>query len=161
MAGEKRLLMVCLGNICRSPIAHGVMENLIARHKLPFKVDSCGTAGYHVGEAPDKRAIRVAQEFGVDISRQRARKLSKLDFESMQYIFAMDRSNLLAIQSFPRGPSFNGSPAINLLTYALPEPATNCDVPDPYYGNVKDFYSVFNLCLRACEAVLNDLMKHA
>ena len=98
-----RILMVCLGNICRSPLAHGIMQS-----KLPenhFYVDSAGTAAYHIGNAPDKRSIAVAKKHGLDISSQSARQFKVSDFDTFDFIYAMDQSNYNNIISLARNPN--------------------------------------------------------
>ena len=95
-----RILMVCLGNICRSPLAHGILQS-----KLPedsFYIDSAGTAAYHVGEKPDYRSIEVAKKYGLDISKQNARQFKTIDFDRFDYIFAMDQSNYSNIIALAR-----------------------------------------------------------
>jgi protein-tyrosine phosphatase len=85
--------MVCLGNICRSPLAEGVMQHLANKHGLDWRVDSAGTGGWHVGEGPDRRSVRAAQNNGIDISQQICRKFRKSDFDEFDLIFVMDKSN--------------------------------------------------------------------
>ena len=89
-----KILMVCLGNICRSPLAHGIMEQLVREEELDWDIDSAGTSNMHVGSAPDKRSIAVAKKYGIDISEQRGRQFSQNDFAHYDYIYAMDKDNL-------------------------------------------------------------------
>ena len=88
-----KILMVCLGNICRSPVAEGVLRHLSVKKNLALDIDSAGTAGYHIGEQPDKRSIKNAKKNGVDISKLKARKFSKADFDEFDRIFVMDENN--------------------------------------------------------------------
>ena len=150
-----RVLFVCLGNICRSPIGHGVLEHLAARRGLDGRlvVDSCGTSSYHVGERPNRHSTVVARKAGIDISRQRARQIRSKDFEEFDYILAMDRSNLQSLRhaSDPRHHA-----KLHLLLDFGPDAALK-DVPDPYYGGPEGFQEVFDLVERACEGFLRAL----
>jgi protein-tyrosine phosphatase len=140
--------MVCLGNICRSPLAEGILKS-----KLPldrFSVESAGTAGYHIGRAPDSRSIEVAAENGIDISSQKARKFSPDDFDRFDKIFVMDRSNLRNVKQMALTPEDQ-----NKVTLLL----ENVEVPDPYYGNENGFKKVFDLIDQACEQLSDTLQK--
>lgn len=131
-----RILMVCLGNICRSPMARGVLEREIAIRGLPWVVDAAGTSGFHDGEAPDPRAIRTAARSGIDISRQRSRKIRSSDFETFDLLLAMDCQNLDHLKS--ACPDHQYLPKIQLLmSYARDWPGTV--VPDPYFDNRFDY----------------------
>lgn len=135
-----RILMVCLGNICRSPLAHGILES-----KLPednFYVDSAGTAAYHIGNQPDHRSVKVAKTHGIDISTQSARQFKVSDFDTFDYIYAMDASNYSNIISLARNNNDIGKVKL-FLEENTSEP--NKNVPDPYYGDITDFQYVFNL----------------
>ncbi|MBP8725522.1 MAG: low molecular weight phosphotyrosine protein phosphatase [Saprospiraceae bacterium] len=127
-----RILMVCLGNICRSPLAQGVLEREIASRHLPWSVDAAGTSRLHEGEAPDLRAIRTASRYGMDISRQRSRMICSTDFERFDLLLAMDRQNLDNLKSVYPHPQY--FPKIQMLmSYSADWPGA--DVPDPYYDN--------------------------
>jgi protein-tyrosine phosphatase len=93
-----KILMVCLGNICRSPLAQGILEHKLKERNLDWKVDSAGTGGWHSGEKPDKRSISIAKKYGIDISKQQARKLNGYDLENFDILYAMDASNLQDIK---------------------------------------------------------------
>ncbi len=95
-----KILMVCLGNICRSPLAEGILKHYIKREKLDWFVDSAGTGAWHIGNPPDPRSIEVAKKHGIDISDQRARKIRSSDFEEFDVIFAMDSSNYNDLQRY-------------------------------------------------------------
>ena len=135
-----RILMVCLGNICRSPLAHGILES-----KLPenhFYVDSAGTAAYHIGNSPDHRSIKVAKTHGIDISTQSARQFKASDFDTFDYIYAMDASNYNNIISLARHNEDIGKVKLFLEENTS---ISNKNVPDPYYGDSSDFEYVFDV----------------
>lgn len=145
--------MVCLGNICRSPLAEGIMKS-----KLPsdYIVDSAGTGGWHAGELPDKRSISIAKEKGIDITYQRARKFTKRDFEDFDSIFVMDNSNYKTILAL--APNDNVKSKVKLILNEI-YPNKNLDVPDPYYGGQDGFENVFNLLELACEEIARKLKR--
>lgn len=149
-----RILMVCLGNICRSPLAHGILQS-----KLPsdrFFVDSAGTANYHVGSPPDHRSIATAKKHGLDISMQRCRQFSDSDFEDFDLIFTMDLSNHNNVGRLAKKQTDREK--VKLLLSQ-----TNFDieeVPDPYYGTDSDFEKVFHLLDKACEIIAKELLKN-
>lgn len=135
-----RILMVCLGNICRSPLAHGILESKL--NSSEFYVDSAGTAAYHVGHQPDRRSIKIAKNNGIDISHQMARQFKVSDFDNFDFIYAMDSSNYTNIVSLAR----NNSDIEKVKLFLEENPNTfNKNVPDPYYGDMSDFEHVFDL----------------
>jgi protein-tyrosine phosphatase len=135
-----KILMVCLGNICRSPLAHGIMEHLAKEKGLDWKIDSAGTGGWHTGEAPDVRSVKVAQSHGIDISAQRARQFEPADFENFDQILVMDRENLKNVLSL----------ASNELEQQKVKLLLGNDiVPDPYWDN-NLFEPVFQLVEQGC-----------
>jgi protein-tyrosine phosphatase len=147
-----RILMVCLGNICRSPLAHGIMES-----KLPedhFYVDSAGTAAYHIGNIPDRRSIAVAKKYGLDISTQSARQFTVADFDAFDYIYAMDSSNYNNIISLARNN--NDIKKVQLFLDANPS-VQNKNMPDPYYGEQDGFEYVYKLVNETCEIIAKAL----
>ncbi|MBV7270231.1 low molecular weight protein-tyrosine-phosphatase [Winogradskyella luteola] len=149
-----RILMVCLGNICRSPLAHGILES-----KLPsdhFYVDSAGTAAYHIGNSPDHRSIKVAKTHGIDISHQSARQFKVSDFDTFDYIYAMDSSNYNNIISLARGNEDIGKVKLFLEENTA---IFNKNVPDPYYGDMSDFEHVFNIIESTSKLLLKKLMR--
>lgn len=153
-----KILMVCLGNICRSPVAEGVMRQVAHQYDLNVEIDSAGTAGYHIGEHPDPRSVRNAAKNKVDISQLRARKFSTEDFDRFDYIFAMDANNNENILNLAVSPVHAAK--VRLLT-DIKFPGEGIEVPDPYYGTERDFQSVFELCTAACEAIAIHLKQHA
>lgn len=152
---KTKILMVCLGNICRSPLAEGVM-----RSKLPadrFEVDSAGTANYHVGDAPDPRSVASGKKHGVDISELKGRQFSAADFAVFDYIFVMDRSNyknLIKLASTDRELQ-----KISFLADALGTMEKH-EIPDPYYGEAADFEKVYQMIDTACNKVAEKLISN-
>jgi protein-tyrosine phosphatase len=147
-----RVLMVCMGNICRSPTAEGVLRQRLAAAGLAdaVGVDSAGTYSGHSGEAPDPRAQRHARERGVDLSRLRARSVTAEDFQRFQLILAMDGENLRALQRLQPA----GAPPPRLLMSFSRRPGAPKDVPDPYYGGPQGFEQVLDLVEDACDGLL-------
>jgi protein-tyrosine phosphatase len=146
--------MVCLGNICRSPLAHGILES-----KLPsdqFYVDSAGTADYHVGDSPDFRSIAIAKSNGIDISTQRGRQFKTSDFEAFDYIFTMDESNYQNVIALAR---HTDDIAKVKCILDVDNTIKTKHVPDPYYGDISDFKNVFTLLETACNTLANRLQN--
>lgn len=156
VAGVIKVLFVCTGNICRSPTAEGVFRQLAhdAGLESRFHIDSAGTDSYHVGESPDRRAVKIAAHHGVSLQGQRARALKPEDFNSFDYIYAMDGGHLYDMQD--RAPAGH-SGRIELFLAAAGHQAQ--DVPDPWYGNDADFENVFALVQGAAATLLDNLRK--
>jgi protein-tyrosine phosphatase len=152
-----KILMVCLGNICRSPVAEGVMRSVAQQHKIPVTVDSAGTSNYHIGEQPDKRSMANARKNGVDISSLRGRQFSIADFDTFDRIYVMDESNLKNVLALAKKEEHKQK--VELLLNEL-HPGKNMPVPDPYYGTEKDFENVFQLVYQACEAIAGKLKQN-
>lgn len=150
-----KILMVCLGNICRSPLAEGILQNKVKPGKV--FVDSAGTAGYHIGERPDIRSIKVANNYGLDITHQRCRRFTPKDFNEFDLIFAMDRSNYADIMA--QSVSEADAKKVKLLLEVLGDELQ--EVPDPYYGGDDGFDNVFRLIDSACTIIANDLNRAA
>ncbi|MCZ2101269.1 MAG: low molecular weight phosphotyrosine protein phosphatase [Chitinophagales bacterium] len=128
-----KILMVCLGNICRSPLAHGILDKKIVEHSLTdWEVDSAGTSGWHSGEAPDSRAIQVAKTHNMDISQQVSRKITKQDLKSYDLILTMDSSNYQDVMNLCENDMQREKVKL-VMNYAYP--GKNMSVPDPYYDN--------------------------
>lgn len=148
--------MVCLGNICRSPLAEGILQS-----KLPpeqFLIDSAGTGGWHVGQEPDKRSIQTAKQRGLDITRQRGRQIQITDFETFDYIYVMDISNYKNVIAL--APTEEAKSKVQMILNEL-FPNENVDVPDPYYGGQNGFEQVFDMLDDACEIIAEKLKaKH-
>lgn len=143
----QKILFVCLGNICRSPLAEGIMLHLKNRHHLNIYVDSAGTAGYHIDEAPDQRTIANARKNGVDLSMLRARQFSVDDFKIFDKILVMDKNNLRNVLALAGSESHKEK--VSLFLHAVYNDP-HMEVPDPYYGTDKDFEYVFQLLYKAC-----------
>lgn len=156
---KTRVLMVCMGNICRSPTAEGVLRAKLQAAGLDreVEVDSAGTHGYHVGEAPDPRAIKHARARGVDLSRLRARRVSRDDFQRFDWILAMDLQNLENLQSLVP-PEGGGARLGLLLDHATRHDGVR-EVPDPYYGPPAGFDRVLDLVEDACEGFVAALQN--
>ena len=146
------ILVVCLGNICRSPMAEGILRKKITDKNLSIKVDSAGTANYHAGEAPDVRAIAVAKNYGIDISKHRGRQFVKDDFDRFDRIYAMDKSNYKNILKLARNETDRSK-----IFYLLYDGKTGIDVPDPWFGEPEGFYPVFDLIDKAADKILSDI----
>ena len=154
-----KVLFVCMGNICRSPTAHGVFENMVNAEGLVdrIEVDSCGTHAYHIGEQPDRRSQEVAEQRGISLSHLRARRVEMSDFEYFDYILAMDEDNLTILESM--APSQHSEKVRLFLEYAPDMPER--EVPDPYYGGPRGFDIVLDLVEAASQGLLTDIRnKH-
>ena len=140
---------MCLGNICRSPLAEGIMLHLKHKYNLQLEIDSAGTANYHVGEMPDRRTIANAKKHGVDLSALRARQFHVSDFDHFDKIYVMDNSNLKNVSALTKQEKHKKKVELflNAACNQLQE------VPDPYYGIEKDFEEVFQLVYKACEKI--------
>ena len=146
--------MVCLGNICRSPLAEGILSSKLPKNK--FIVQSAGTGDWHVGESPDKRSVEVAKKNGLDISNQKAAHFKPTDFENYDYIFVMDNSNYIDVINQTNNE--NHKYKVNLILNEL-YPTENMDVPDPYYGLQNGFEAVYKLLDDSCTVLASKLMK--
>jgi protein-tyrosine phosphatase len=157
--GKIRILMVCLGNICRSPTAQGVFRHLLKQEapELQVDVDSAGTADFHIGEPPDSRSMRAAMSRGVDLSALRARQVAPEDFACFDLILAMDRDNLRALEAMrPEGSRAR----IQLFLEYAPD-LGRLEVPDPYYGDASGFDEVLDLSTAASRGLIAALHKMA
>ena len=152
-----KILMVCLGNICRSPLADGLMRKKVQEHKLDVYVDSAGTANYHVGGAPDERMTQTARRKGVDISKLQARQFVVSDFDAFDIIYVMDKSNYQNVIDLARNE--NDIVKVKLILDELGYAASIQEVPDPYYGSHAGFDSVFDLLNRATDVII-EKMQH-
>jgi protein-tyrosine phosphatase len=152
-----RILFVCLGNICRSPTAEGVLRAIAAREapELSLEVDSAGTAGYHIGEPPDPRTRQAAARRGYDLAPLRARVVEPTDFEHFDLILAMDRENLAVLRR--RAPTQAHARLHLLLEFARRESPQ--DVPDPYYGGPNGFEEVLDLVEDAVRGLIAHLRQ--
>ncbi len=144
--------MVCLGNICRSPLAHGILESKVEESKI--FVDSAGTSGYHAGELPDSRSIAVAKKNNIDITNQRSRKFVSDDFDNFDLIYVMDESNYHNVISLAKNKEQRDK--VHLILNEL-YPFENKEVPDPYYGGKSGFDNVFEMLDKSCEIIASKL----
>lgn len=150
-----KILMVCLGNICRSPVAEGILKYKLKDQGLDdVFVDSAGTSGLHAGEAPDKRAVESARRHGVDISSLIARQFTAKDFDEFDYIYVMDKSNYENVLSMARS---EGDKKKVKLILNCHEPGCDRPVPDPYWSGEEGFENVFNLLDCAADAIIREL----
>ena len=144
-----KILMVCLGNICRSPLAHGIMEQLAKEQELDWEIESAGTGNWHVGEGPDTRSTRTARAHGIDISNQVCRLFRISDFDEYDHIFVMDKSNLSDILAMSRNDEDRRKVEL-LLGDKI--------VPDPYYDDAQ-FEPVFQMIDKGCKEIAAKLRK--
>ncbi|MCB0509931.1 MAG: low molecular weight phosphotyrosine protein phosphatase [Chitinophagales bacterium] len=151
MSNQLKILMVCLGNICRSPLAEGILKHKVQERNLNWEVDSAGTSGFHAGEKPDRRSIAEAKKHQIDISEQRSRQFRGWDLESYDLIYVMDNSNLRDVLSLAKNEEEKAK--VILIMNEL-EPGSNINVPDPYYGEY-GFENVYSMLDKACEAIIN------
>ena len=151
-----KILMVCLGNICRSPLAEGILKSKLPQDK--FIVESAGTGDWHIGKKPDERSIATAAKNGIDISKQRGRVFKVADFELFDYIFVMDNSNYdNVIELAPNAAAKN---KVQLILNEL-FPGENVDVPDPYYGLQNGFDMAYEMLNESCDILAKRLIaKH-
>lgn len=152
-----RILFVCMGNICRSPTAEGVFRRLAQQHapQLPLEIDSAGTHDYHVGEAPDSRAVAAAARRGIDLRSLRAREVSDEDFERFDLILAMDRLNYVTL--LERAPESSHERIRLFMDFAAAAEVE--DVPDPYYGGPLGFEQVLDLAEEAAAGLLDEVTR--
>ena len=144
----QKILMVCLGNICRSPLAEGIMLKLISENNINMRVDSAGTSDYHIDETPDKRTISNAAQHHVDLTSLRARQFKVSDFEKFDKIYVMDKSNMANVLALAKNEEHKAK--VDLLLNAS-NPGTNLEVPDPYFGGEQGFEDVFQMVYKACQ----------
>ena len=151
-----KIVFVCLGNICRSPTAEGVMQHLVNERGLQFYfyIDSAGTSAYHIGEPANSKAQKVANEKGVEL-KSRARRFEAEDLGEFDLILAMDRENYENILALDGSDSY--SDKVKLMRDFDPQSGNNAEVPDPYYGGMDGFNNVFDIVKRSCENLLDEL----
>ncbi len=152
-----KILMVCLGNICRSPIADGLLRKKVKEQGLDVEVDSAGTIALHQGEAPDSRMVETARKNGTDINFLRARQFKVDDFDNFDYIFSMDFSNKKNILSLARNEEDRNK--VHMLLGDLTD-QQEASVPDPYYGTQKDFDHVYNLVNHATDILIQKIRQN-
>lgn len=149
-----KILMVCLGNICRSPLAEGILKS-----KLPsdsFFIDSAGTGDYHIGKSPDTRSIAIAKKHGLDISNLKGRQFDVLDFDSFDIIYVMDESNYRNVISLAKNQ--HDKTKVKFILNEV-SPYQNNNVPDPYYGGTDGFENVYKMLDEACSIIAKNFQK--
>jgi protein-tyrosine phosphatase len=151
-----KILMVCLGNICRSPLAEGILQDKANKAGLHWTVNSAGTNGFHVGEAPHRLSQKVALQRGIDISRQCARNFTTADFEQYDIIYAMAEEVVDEMKWIAK-TTFNAS-KVNLLMNEV-YPGQNRDVPDPWYGPEPGYHQVYDMMEAACDAIIEKALQ--
>ncbi len=144
--------MVCLGNICRSPLAEGILKSKVDPNKI--YIDSAGTSNYHVGHSPDERSVAVAQQNKLDITSQKGRQFKASDFDEYDYIYVMDMSNYHDVISLARNEEDKKKVKL-ILNEIFPE--ENVEVPDPYHGGNEGFNNVYKMLDEACEVIAKKL----
>ena len=147
-----KILMVCLGNICRSPLAKGILWSK-GKH-LNLEVDSAGTAAYHIGKQPDIRSIEIANKYAIDLNQQRARQFSRADFDEFDIIYAMDTNNYAHLISLASSETERNK--IRMILNEI-NPNSYQSVPDPYYGGDNGFQDVYNMLDKACDKIIQDI----
>ncbi len=152
-----KILMVCLGNICRSPLAKYIFESKINDINSDIIVDSCGTASYHLGEKADERTISIAKQNDLDITNHRASQFKKSDFDTYDIIYAMDINNYNQLIRLSDNNT-NKSKIRLFLEDAYPD--KKLDVPDPYYGNMKSFDNTYKIIENACEIIIKKISNY-
>ncbi|MBK8601093.1 MAG: low molecular weight phosphotyrosine protein phosphatase [Flavobacterium sp.] len=152
-----KILMVCLGNICRSPLAEGILMSKLPRKS--FVVESAGTGNWHVGKQPDERSIAIAKKNGIDISHQRGKQFTPADFDDYDYIYVMDSSNYNDVVNLAQNQEQKEK--VQLILNEI-FPGENVDVPDPYYGTQFGFETVFKMLDETCDSIAQNLIaKHS
>lgn len=147
-----RILMVCLGNICRSPLAEGILKS--KTQHLKIIIDSAGTAGYHVGKKPDARSIYIANKNNINIKEQKARQFNRSDFDNFDIIYAMDKNNYSHLIALSENEDERLK--IRLILNEI-IPGKYNSIPDPYYDNENGFQNVYNMLEKACEKITNQI----
>jgi len=151
-----KILMVCLGNICRSPLAEGILREKTKEYSEDIIIDSAGTSNYHIGSQPDNRTIANALTHGVDVSQLKARQFTVSDFDNFDHIYVMDSSNYSDVIALARNEGDKKKVAL-LLNSIYPN--SNMSVPDPYFGGEQGFENVFILLDNACEVIAGSLIN--
>jgi protein-tyrosine phosphatase len=149
-----KILMVCLGNICRSPLAEGIMRKKLTDNHILGEVDSCGFESFHIGDKPDSRAIKVALQHGIDISGHRGRQFKKSDFDYFDKIYVMDSTNYRDVTGMARNNN-----DLDKIDYIMnmAYPGSNMPVPDPYYGGPDGFGKTWELLDIAADKIIENL----
>ena len=147
-----KILMVCLGNICRSPLAEGILTSKTKHLKVIVK--SAGIAGYHIGSTPDKRSIKIADKYNIDLRDQRAKQFNRTDFEEFNIIYAMDSNNYAHLIALAKNQKERAK--VRMIMNEL-NPGLCESVPDPYYGGDNGFQEIYNMLNQACEKIVSQI----
>ena len=150
-----KILIVCLGNICRSPLAEGVLASKL---NDDFQIESAGTISMHEGKQPDKRSIKIAEKHGIDISSQRSRPITKTDLQKFDKIFCMDLEIYKDVISLTSNEEQKQK--VSLFLEAAGQHGENIEVPDPYWGDMNDFENIFQMIDKASEKIAKQLLKN-
>jgi len=144
------VLFVCLGNICRSPMAEGILKKIYKNNSLDGIIESAGFESFHINESPDPRAVQVAAKHGIDISKKQARLFRKKDFDQFDYIYVMDTQNMNDVRDLARNEM-----DLNKVDYLMNvlEPGSNKVIPDPFLSGIEDCEKVFSLMEKACQKI--------
>lgn len=148
-----KILMVCLGNICRSPLAEGILRSKLSNE---YVVDSAGTGSWHVGQPPDKRSVLTAKNYNLDITHLRGRHFSKKDFQEFDYIYVMDNQNYKDVIALAQNDTDKAK--VQLILDEI-FPGERVDVPDPYYGQQDGFENVYHMLDKACSIIAEKLKQ--
>jgi protein-tyrosine phosphatase len=151
-----KILFVCLGNICRSPLAAGIMKKKLHRKKLQAEVDSAGFEDFHTGDGPDPRSVYIASKHGIDITDHRARMFSASDFDNFDRIYVMDTGNFSDVMELARNEQDRKK--VHRIMNSI-HPGKNKSVPDPYFKGKESFEKVYKLLDKACDSIVSDLKK--
>lgn len=149
-----KILMVCLGNICRSPLAHGILKSKL--DQKDFLIDSAGTSNYHIGDLPDRRSIDIASKNDLDISDQRGRQFKIKDFDEFDLIYVMDKANMSDVLTLARND--DDAQKVKLILDEIPDYKLQ-EVPDPYYGGKDGFKDVYDMLNAACDNIAKKLTQ--
>ncbi len=149
--------MVCLGNICRSPLAEGILRAKAIEHNIHIEIDSAGTSNYHMGEHPDHRTILNAKSHGIDLSKLKARQFTVRDFDTFDHIFVMDSSNYSDVIALTKNEAHINKVELILNRVHI---NSNMSVPDPYFGGEQGFENVFILLDKACDVIIKSFIEN-
>ena len=149
-----KILMVCLGNICRSPMAEGIMKHKLEQHNIDAEVDSAGFEPFHEGDRPDRRGMATLKNHGIDISNQRSRLFNSYDFDLFDQIYVMDGMNHADVMSVARNE--NDKEKVDFILNKI-FPEENRHVPDPYYGGGDGFEQVYKMLDKACDVIIKEI----